>query len=57
MLDDKKALGRLPIGYGVVKLQGRYFEPFLAKFPLFNIKKGVIKDCQIKSKMREFIDF
>lgn len=52
LLDDKKTLGSLPTGYGIVKLQGRYFEPFLVKFPWFNVKKGVIKDCQIKSKMR-----
>jgi hypothetical protein len=50
LLDDKKVLGRLLTGNRVVKLQGRYFDPFMVKFPLFNIKKGIIKDCQMRVK-------
>ncbi len=54
LLDDKDALGRLPMGYGVVKLQGRYFEPFLVKFPLFKVKKGKVRDEDIKKRIKGY---
>ena len=57
LLDDKETLGRLPIGYGIVKLRGRYFEPFLVKILLFKIRKGVMKDYDIKSRMKGFLHF
>ncbi|MGD2091533.1 MAG: DUF87 domain-containing protein [Candidatus Aminicenantes bacterium] len=41
-------LGQLEVGIAIVKLQGRYFRPFLVKIPLFPIKKGVITDNEIK---------
>lgn len=33
--DDKEFLSRLPVGSAIVKLQGRWFKPFLVRFPLF----------------------
>lgn len=54
MYNDKDVLGRLPIGYGVAKLQGRYFDPFLVKFPLFRVMKGKIRDEDIKDRMQAF---
>ena len=39
MLDSAHArfLGKLDVGHAVVKLQGRWFEPFLVKFPLVRV--------------------
>ncbi|MEW6063395.1 MAG: DUF87 domain-containing protein [Nanoarchaeota archaeon] len=45
---QKEYLGRLEIGYGIIKLQGRYFNPFLVKFPEYRLKKGFISDNSIK---------
>ncbi|GAF95656.1 unnamed protein product, partial [marine sediment metagenome] len=42
--EEKEYLGRLEVGYGIVKLQGRWFSPFLVKFPLISIKKGIVTD-------------
>ncbi len=50
--EDKDFLGRLPVGYAVVKLQERWFKPFTVKFPLFSIKKGSVTDEQIQRHMR-----
>jgi hypothetical protein len=33
LLEERDILSRLPVGYGIVKLQGRYFMPFLIKIP------------------------
>lgn len=44
-------LGQLETGLAIAKLQGRYFKPFLVKFPLFPIKKGTVADKEIKMKM------
>jgi len=37
-------LGQLETGTAIVKLQGRHFKPFLVRFPLFPIRKGVVSD-------------
>ena len=44
-------LGQLEVGIAIVKLQGRFFKPFLIKIPLFPLKKGKITDEDIKKKM------
>ena len=44
-------LGQIETGSAIVKLQGRFFKPFLVKFPLSPIKKGIITDENIKEKM------
>ncbi len=44
-------LGQLETGLAITKLQGRYFKPFLVKFPLFPIKKGIVSDLDIKEMM------
>ncbi len=41
---DREYLGQLEVGYGIVKLQGRHFRPFLVKFPLVKIEKGSTTD-------------
>ena len=52
-LDDnqKECLGKLETGYGIVKLAGRVFTPFLVKFPLMRVHKGVIMDLEIALRM------
>ncbi len=52
--EEKEYLGRLEVGYGIVKLQGRWFSPFLVKFPLIEIKKGIVTDEMIQRKMRGY---
>ncbi len=52
--DQKDYLGELPIGAAIVKMQGRWFKPFLVKFPYLSIKKGGVTDFDIKQKMRSY---
>ena len=47
-------LGQLEVGTAIVKLQGRYFRPFLVKIPLFPVKKGIITDEDIKRKNKSY---
>ena len=51
---EKEYLGKLEVGYGIVKLQGRWFSPFLVRFPLININKGIVTDEMIRRKMRRY---
>jgi hypothetical protein len=48
-------IGQLPIGFGIVKMQGRQFEPFLVRFPLFHIEKGKITDAIVLGHMKRHI--
>ena len=50
--EQSRYLGKLEVGWGVVRLQGRWFEPFLVKFPLVRLDKGNITDEAISSRMR-----
>ena len=47
-------LGQLETGLAIVKLQGRFFKPFLVKFPLFPIKKGTVTDEEIKKRIGSY---
>jgi len=40
-------LGQLETGTAIVKLQGRFFKPFLVHFPLFQIRKGAVSDSDL----------
>jgi hypothetical protein len=40
----------------MVKLQGRWFDPFLVKFPLVRIEKGVITDEEVNKRMKGLIE-
>ncbi len=42
--DDKRFLRSLPLGQGVVRLQGRWQEPFLVQFPKVPVRKGETTD-------------
>jgi len=50
--DQIDFLGQLETGTAIVKLQGRYFKPFLVRFPLFPIKKGIVTDKDIRAKRK-----
>jgi len=54
--DLKKGLGHLPVGFGVVKLQDRYTQPFLVRFPLVPLRKGTVTDAMIKERMKRFAE-
>jgi len=45
-------LGNLEVGYGVVRLQGRWTKPFLVKFGHIPVKKGNVTDEAISRRMR-----
>ena len=55
-LKDREYFGKLEVGYGIVKLQGRWFKPFLVKFPFIELKKGQITDEDVKRQMQGFSD-
>jgi hypothetical protein len=60
LLDSEQAryLGRLEVGWSIVRLQGRWFWPFLVKLPLVSFEKGTINDARLrwitKEKKEEF---
>jgi hypothetical protein len=58
LLDKEQVdfLGQLETGLAIVKLQGRYFKPFLVKFPLFQIRKGIVSDDSVRSRMAGCFD-
>jgi len=43
-IDEKNYFSMLPVGQAIVKLQDRWMSPFLVKFPLMNVKKGLVTD-------------
>jgi len=45
--DQVDFLGQLETGTAIVKLQGRYFKPFLVRFPLYPIRKGIVSDSNL----------
>lgn len=53
LLDLKQAryLGKLEVGYAMAKLQGRWFEPFLVRFPLLRVRKGAVTDEGVSGSM------
>ena len=55
-LDSEQAgyMGRLEVGWAMVKLQGRWFLPFLIKLPLVELKKGSVTDEDIKRRTAAF---
>jgi hypothetical protein len=51
LLDAEQAsyLGRLEVGWAIVRLQGRWFWPFLVKVPHVDIDKGAVTDARLKA--------
>jgi len=52
---EHEYLGELEVGSGIVKLQGRWFRPFLVKFPLVSVSKGSITDEELRKKMEQLL--
>lgn len=52
--EEKEYLGRLPVGYGIVRLQGRWYRPFLVRFPLVQLEKGKISDRELAAQSLSF---
>ncbi len=46
---DRYYFSHLPVGYGIIKLQGRWKRPFLVKFPLVPVDKGSVSDELLSS--------
>jgi len=53
LLDSEQAgyLGRLEVGWAIVRLQGRWFWPFLVKVPLLRVNKGAVTDARLQQIM------
>lgn len=49
--NDKDYVGKLRVGEGIVRLQGRSSLPFLVRFPLFVVEKGSVSDSLLDQKM------
>jgi hypothetical protein len=54
--EDKDFLSKLEVGQAIVKLQGRWTDPFLIQIPEVNITKGSVTDENIKTRMAKFYD-
>ena len=52
--EQRKHLGKLPVGHAIVKIQDRWTNPFLIKIPLVNVKKGIVTDKDIRRLMRGY---
>jgi len=48
--EEAKHLGRLPVGTGIVRLQDRYSQSFVVRFPLVKLKKGAVSDRQVRRR-------
>ncbi len=42
--EEKGCFSMLSVGQGIVKLQDRWRRPFLVRFPLVDVKKGLVSD-------------
>ncbi|MCI0441074.1 MAG: hypothetical protein L0177_18375 [Chloroflexi bacterium] len=47
--EERRWLGRLPVGQGIVKLQDRWTEPFLIQVPHVPVAKGSVTDGMVAS--------
>ena len=54
--EDKDFLSKLEVGQALVKLQGRWPEPFLIQIPKVNITKGSVTDENVKARMAKFYE-
>ena len=48
--EEREYLGRLPVGQGIVKLQARWPNPFLVRFPHLEVKKGMVSDATLNQQ-------
>jgi len=52
LVGNKEIFSRLPVGHGVVKLQDRWTNPFLVRFPLVTVAKGAVTDDVLRRHIR-----
>ncbi|MGD0089207.1 MAG: ATP-binding protein [Planctomycetota bacterium] len=50
--EQKDYLGQLPVGTAIVKLQDRYFMPFVMRIPWVRIQKGTVSDEELKRRFQ-----
>ena len=50
--DQRETLGKLDLGQAIVKLQGRWLNPFMIHIPLYHIQKGSVSDEKLQKIMR-----
>jgi len=58
LLDAERTryLGKLNVGEAMVKLQGRWLEPFLVRFPLVKVRKGSVSDEDVAKAMKAWME-
>jgi len=58
LLDAERTryLGKLNVGEAMVKLQGRWLEPFLVRFPLVKVRKGSVSDEDVAQAMKAWME-
>jgi len=58
LLDAEQSgyLGKLEVGWAIAKIQGRWFKPFLLRFPLLSFEKGNITDEIVTKHMKNLLD-
>ena len=49
--EERDLIGRLPVGEAIIKMQGRWLEPFLIRIPHRRIVKGAVSDAILIQKM------
>jgi len=54
MLNDEEVqyIDLLNVGFAIVKLKGRFFQPVLVQFPLVELKKGLVSDKIVEDMMK-----
>ena len=55
MLNDEETpyIDLLDVGFSIVKLKGRFYQPILVKFPLVSVVKGKITDDLVEKHMKQ----
>ncbi len=51
--EQTEYLGRLEVGWAIVKLQGRWFFPFLVRLPHVHLEKGAVTDERLRQFTKE----
>jgi hypothetical protein len=48
--EGRDLLGQLPVGWAIVKLQGRWTEPFVVRIPHLQLPKGTVSDALLSQR-------
>ena len=51
--EEKTYLSRLSVGEGIVKMQDRWHQPFLVRYPHMPVKKGAVSDLHLQEYVEE----